>query len=264
MIRALVLAVSLVSGGGAAYLMSGMTGRDAAPAPTPEAPAAPAIARVQILTAAEPLRRGARITPDMLAWRTWPEDALTPDSILREGDQPLDAFAGLHATRRYSEAQPIAEGTLAEGAAGVLSAVLAPGARAVAIRTNAQNSAGGFILPEDRVDVVHTVEVETETGEDVIRARTILQGVRVLAIDQTSAETDSDTVIGETATLELTPQQAEIVTAAQASGGLSLTLRPIGDPAPADRTVRRDADDTDTGRTVRLIRGGDLDRVIVN
>jgi pilus assembly protein CpaB len=124
--------------------------------------------------------------------------------------------------------------------------------RAIAVRISAQNTAGGFILPSDRVDVIQTVAQQTnpdEPAENV--SRTILTNIKVLAIDQTVGEEEGEAnVVGKTATLELDPAQVEMITAAEASGTLSLALRSIAD---TDELVS--SREKQSG-TVRIFRGG--------
>jgi pilus assembly protein CpaB len=114
------------------------------------------------------------------------------------------------------------------------------------VRISAESTAGGFILPNDRVDVLHS------DGKSSV-SHTILSNVRVLAIDQvvddTSKKNDtkSANVVGKTATLELDPSQAEILNAAQSAGTLSLSLR-----SAADNDDYRH----DNKQAVRIIRAG--------
>ena len=99
--------------------------------------------------------------------------------------------------------------------------------RAVSIGISVQSGAGGFILPNDRVDVLLTRSLPG--GRKQFATSTILDDVRVLAVDQTFGQKkDEKTVVGKTATLELTPGQAEMIARASASGTLSLSLRPLG------------------------------------
>ena len=96
--------------------------------------------------------------------------------------------------------------------------------------TRGSTSAGGFILPNDRVDVIHTVQAASESGANPATSEIILTNIRVLAIGQTVQERNGEKVVtGETATLELTPAQAEKVVLAQKVGQLSLALRSIAD-----------------------------------
>jgi pilus assembly protein CpaB len=116
-----------------------------------------------------------------------------------------------------------------------MAATLAPGMRAVSIGISTESSAGGFILPNDRVDVILTEQLG---DAHQFHARTILNDVRVLAVDQTYKEDkDQKVVLAKTATLELTPKQAEAVERSQSSGTISLSLRGLGDANPASSPV---------------------------
>jgi pilus assembly protein CpaB len=109
-----------------------------------------------------------------------------------------------------------------------MAATLAQGMRAISFGISTDSSAGGFILPNDRVDVILTRKPEGNSGRSI--ARTILSNVRVLAVDQVyRQEKDTRTVIGKTATVELAPEQAEAIAAASQSGLISLALRPLSD-----------------------------------
>jgi pilus assembly protein CpaB len=127
---------------------------------------------------------------------------------------------------------------------------VAPGMRAVSIPITTESGAGGFILPNDRVDVILTVQVSEQPKS--YGARTFLHDVRVLAVDQTyTQDKDHQTVLAKTATLELSPQQAETVEAAASSGTVSLALRPLGETPGADLAMN-----TNQNRTVSIIRYG--------
>jgi pilus assembly protein CpaB len=134
-----------------------------------------------------------------------------------------------------------------------MSATLTPGRRAVSIKVEAETTAGGFILPNDRVDVVHTQQV----GDNrTFRSMTILRDIRVLAIDQSAkSDANTQTAVGKTATLELDEGQAEIINQAQASGTLSLTLRALGDVETALRDEDRARTRNDSN-AVTVIRYG--------
>jgi pilus assembly protein CpaB len=137
--------------------------------------------------------------------------------------------------------------------------MLPPGKRAVAVRVSAESAAGGFILPNDRVDVLHIVEVG-EQKERVSQA--ILRNVVVLAIDQVVDDNSKDNkgnakaaVVGKTATLELDKFQTEILTAAQAKGTISLALRSAADKSEETTVHQPHVEVIQVSRTV-LIRGG--------
>ena len=154
---------------------------------------------------------------------------------------------------QFVAGEPIREVKLARPGSGFLSAILPSGMRAIAVRVSANNTAGGFILPGDRVDVVETVAQQASAdGPTSNVSRTILTNVKVLAIDQSVQDKEGEAVVvGKTATLELDPAQVEIVTAAEASGTLSLSLRSIAD---TDEVVS--AREQKPSGTVRIFRGG--------
>lgn len=226
MLRILILLIALGAGGGAAWIATQQT---AAPEPSTadgvaDEPAPPPIEMTAVLVAAEDIARSGAINSDALRWQDWPTEAVPATSINRKAEpRGLSNATGQYATRQIMAGEPIGNHLLAPTPGSYLAAMLSPDTRAVAINANTQSTAGGFILPNDRVDVLYTGQ---GSGDDM-RARTILRSVRVLAIDQSTDQTDANTVLGKTATLELTEEQVEVVTAAQSRGTLSLSLRPM-------------------------------------
>ena len=195
---------------------------------------------VDILVSAEPLQVGKIIRDDNLLWQRWPENAVNPNYIIRgsDGKQEIEEFVGSAVRVEMVGGEPIVPSKVFKrGEAGFLSGVLTPGMRAVTIAVSAETGTGGFILPGDRIDVVVVFDVEVEnimTGDtdDHVVSETVLEDVRVLAIDQVvsmdtnteeSTETLSDVV--ETVTLEVTPNQAEAIAVVDRMGRLSLALR---------------------------------------
>ncbi|TXN79699.1 Flp pilus assembly protein CpaB [Methylobacterium sp. WL8] len=231
--RLAVLAIALVAGGGAAFLMSG---GDPPPPPTVVKVEAPAAPTTDVLVAAAELPMGQVLQPADLRWQKWPDDALTPGYITRK-DVPkaLEETAGATTRSAFLSGEPIRPQKLVRPDSGFMAAILPAGMRAVAIVTDSRgtNSAGGFILPNDRVDVIRTFRDEENsksTGSDVQVSQTILTDVRVLAVGQLIQEKNGTNVVtGETATLALTPGQAEKITLAQKVGSLSLALRSLAD-----------------------------------
>jgi pilus assembly protein CpaB len=124
--------------------------------------------------------------------------------------------------------------------------------RAISTEISPETGAGGFILPNDHVDVIlsrRDKDAEKQAGVDVHTSETILSNIRVLAIDQMVEEKNGQrVVVGKTATLELSQRQAEMLAAARQSGSLSLALRSIVDAKPR----KQDADDGQTARGNRL------------
>ena len=213
-----------------------MSGGDPPPAPVVKVEAPPPLPMTEVLVAAAELPMGQVLQPADLRWQKWPEDALTQGYITRK-DVPkaLKETAGATIRSAFLAGEPIRPQKLVRPESGFMAAILPAGMRAVAIVTDSRgtNSAGGFILPNDRVDVIRTFRDEDNskaTGSDVQVSQTILTDVRVLAVGQLIQEKNGTNVVtGETATLALTPSQAEKVTLAQKVGSLSLALRSLAD-----------------------------------
>jgi len=246
--RVAVLGVAGVSGLVAAVIAMHL----ASPPPAPPQPVSAAVAPLPtsaVLVATKDIPIGGKIAADAMRWQDWPSTDLAANFIARNGDgtgqtQPL---VGSIARASIYAGEPITEAKLIHSDRGFMSAILPQGMRAVALRIAADTSAGGFILPNDRVDVIMTRKAANPAangGNDYL-TETILNNVRVLAIDQTieNAQANSSstkggdggqTVIGQTATLELSPQQSQIITVAQqmadqGGGRLTLALRSVAD-----------------------------------
>ncbi len=250
MFRIIILIVALVAGGAAAWL---------ALAARPQATAVAQPAQPQpmqdVLVAAKGLGLGQALTKDSMRWQSWPQNMLNSAYITRSAEpDALDKLTGSVLRGRVTSGEPILKEKLVPLNSGFLSAMLPPGRRAVAVRISAETTAGGFILPNDRVDVIHTVDYQEEGRQNEQVSRTILTNVTVLAIDQSIDESGKDDKtkikVGKTATLELDPQQAEVLAAAEAKGQLSLALRSTADNAEAQTISRQPI------KTVRIIRAG--------
>jgi pilus assembly protein CpaB len=244
MLRIVLLAFSLAAGIGAAWLWMIARGAPAsqvaAPVASP-APVAPATtAAEEVLVAAVDLTSGQTLVGDSIRWQAWPESALHPSHITRRQEpDAANTLLGKAVQMQIGAGEPIRRGAFVAAKPGALSASLRTGHRAVAVRITAENTAGGFILPNDRVDVIVTVAQEgRKEGDRRHVSRTILKNVLVLAIDQSAEDrplagntkeekaTSKPTLLGRTATLEVTPPQAEALAAGEAMGMLSLALRP--------------------------------------
>jgi pilus assembly protein CpaB len=112
--------------------------------------------------------------------------------------------------------------------------------RAVSTEISPETGAGGFILPNDRVDVIltkHEKNPDNTSAQDIVVSVIILMNIRVLAIDQAPKEKDGqNVVVGKTVTLELKPEQTATLAAARQAGTLSLALRSIADVNMVDNT----------------------------
>lgn len=248
--RLAVLTVAIVAGCGAALLMSGDK-KMPEPALRIEAIAPPALS--EVLVAAADLPMGQTLKPEDLRWMAWPEQALSPSYVEKKAvPKGLEDAVGSIVRTPFSANEPIRPERLVKAGHGFMSAILPPGMRAVAITTDnrGSSSAGGFILPNDHVDVIKTARDESGGPNDQF-AETLLSDVRVLAVGQIVQEKGGVNVVtAETATLALTPAQAEVVTLAQRIGQLSLVLRSVQDAGQP--TVVADAESDGAMTVVRF------------
>lgn len=243
----IVLGVSLAAGGGAFMFMS----EESAPPPV-AAPAPPPTPVDNVLVATHDLTYGLAVTDSDLKWITWPVDAI-PSGVVIKSAEPnaAETLQGSYVRIPISSGEPLRRERLVKGVtAGVMSTMLPSGSRAVGINVAPNSTAGGFILPNDRVDVVNIypdVAATKERGVDVMTSEVVVTNVRVLAMGQTIEKKGSDPVIlGSTATLELTPRQAERVLLAQRVGTLALTLRPITDALARGEPEEASSEDDDS------------------
>ena len=251
--RIVVLAVALGAGGIAAYLASGSR---EAPPPAP-APAVQ-IDTVEILVAKGDINMGQVVAAGDIQWQVWPASAAS-SYFLRRKDRPnaIEQLTGSIARSPFVAGEPIREAKLIKAnGSGFMAALLPSGMRAVSTEISPETGAGGFILPNDRVDVLLTRrdrEAERATGIESFTSETILTEVRVLAIDQTIEEKNGQrVVVGRTATLELSPHQAETLAVSRQRGVLSLALRSLID---ANAPVARD-DEKTANRRLNMVRFG--------
>jgi pilus assembly protein CpaB len=203
--------------------------------------AAPAPVRVAILTAAHAAPTGTLLQPEDIAWKEIDPGEVKPGNILR-GQVAESEFMGASTRRDFANGEPFVAGDLLKQSdRRFLAAVLKPGARAVTISVDVAQSASGLILPGNHVDVILTQNLGEATGEGKrkVVAETILQDVRVIAVDQAinqqgKAPASGQQFFGETrmprtVTLELTKRQAEMAFVALQLGFLQLAVRPLDD-----------------------------------
>ena len=229
--RLVILGVALAAAAGAALLAGG---HHEAP-PPPAAPPPPPLATVDILVAKNDLSRGQVIAEGDVDWQMWPAASANANFVKR-ADRPdaVHQFVGAIVRQPLASGEPIRDPSVvfAKGS-GFMAAILPKGMRAVAMEVSAENAAGGFVLPDDHVDVVLTRHDKTQTAggtADKIVSEAILRNVRVLAIDQAVEEkAGQKVVLGKTATLELTPEQSDTLQLSKQQGTLSLSLRSLAD-----------------------------------
>jgi len=237
--RIIVLIAAALAAAAAAYFVYQSSSSE----PTIAEPQIVQAATVDVLAARRDLPVGDRVQASDLYWQAWPEDAVNPSQIIRDSSpDAAEEFAGSVVRSEISEGEPVSPRYLLQaGEAGFMSAVLGPGMRATSVPISAETGAGGFILPGDRVDVIVSYEAEEEgsSRRRFFVAETVVENARILAIDQTfGGEEDAESVVvGETATLELTPEQANAVVLAVARGEISLALRSLADGEGGPRLV---------------------------
>ncbi len=235
--RIIVLGFALVAAGGAAFLVRGMLGGGT---PVVQAKPAPSIAMSEVLVAGTNLTPGQALSGEQVRWEKWPSSSVDPQFITRASAGEAEAVVkGTVVRAMILPGQPITQTAIVRGdASGFMAATLSEGMRAISIAINTDSGAGGFILPNDRVDVILTRKPDGN-GQRAF-AKTILSSLRVLAVDQTfKQEKDTRTVVGKTATVEVSPEQAEIISAAGISGQLSLALRPLSEVASLNDPGRK-------------------------
>lgn len=195
---------------------------------------------VFVLVAAKDLPAGHIITVSDLRWQSWPDKSVPQQYVVKKdaGSTDIPAnYVGTVVRRGIGASGPItADNLIKLGDRGFLAAVLKPGHRAISVRIDESTGVAGLIYPGDRVDLILTHEVgvkkesDRETENRVRVSETILSNVRVIAIDQSLEDLKSQkgqARTPKTATLEVMPQQAEIIAVATRMGTLTLTLQSL-------------------------------------
>ena len=217
----------------------------------------------RVLVAAHDLQPGDRLTAGDFTWQPWPKAGLNPlfitDGAAAPSQAPLTqkiaavaaikardtlsggaeggaaAFVGAIIREPVLKGEPLLLSKTVKGAdAGVLAVSLDPGMRAMAVPLSAESAAGGFILPGDHVDVVQSRKIDGPNGGQKFASGSVLRNVKVLAVDQVTKGGEKNAApahVGATATLEVTPEQAELLALSKSQGELTLILRSYADTA---------------------------------
>jgi pilus assembly protein CpaB len=253
--RVAVIGVALVAGLAAAFLARQLLDR---PVPAPVA-ASPVVDQTEVLVASRDLPMGSALDAAAFKWQSWPKSGVSPSYVTRAAKPAADSeLTGSIARTSFVAGEPINEAKLIRSDRGFMSAILPAGQRAVATAISADTSAGGFILPNDRVDVIMTRKMDNSGGPERYVTETVLSNVRVLAIDQTLGEKDGEkVVVGQTATLELSAEQAQILTVAQQmSQKLTLALRSLADASASADPDAVHLIQNNVRNGVRIVRNG--------
>lgn len=224
--RVVVLGIAVVAAGGAIVMVrAGMAGNKAKPV------VVETTAAEDVLVAAANVEPGHVLDPASVRWQAWPKTAVQAAFITKTKEpDSARAVANLIARAPLVSGEPLTDSnTVHANTTGFMAATLGPGMRAISIPVTVDTGAGGFILPNDRVDVLLTRDMGGNGGKN-FQSETLLKDVRMLAIDQTiQQDKDKQFVVGKTATVELTPKQTEILSQAGQTGVISLALRSLGD-----------------------------------
>lgn len=190
----------------------------------------------EILVVSKDVKIGGLLNRSTVKWQDWPKKAVAPHMITRKAKpEAMGDFENARARAQLFEGEPVStRKIILPNQSGFMAAILPKGMRAIAVRVSVETGAGGFILPNDRVDVLLTRKLSGGSTARTV-TETVLTNVRVLAVDQTytSGGGDDKEQVAEnkinTATLELDPRQSEVVALAETTGQLTLALRALAD-----------------------------------
>jgi len=206
----------------------------------------------QVLVARNEIGLGQITGPESFRWMEWPQNAAS-QSYIQRSNRPnaIEELKDSVARAPMLAGEPVtAQKLVKPGEGGVLAAILPPGMRAISTRIKEETGVGRLILPNDRVDVIHTRRTRGRGGAEDFTSETLFHNVRVLAIGQLIEAKDGKKLAeGNTATLELTPAQAQRLAEANSGGEISLSLRSIADMEAKEGPAKR-------GDSVRIIKYG--------
>lgn len=258
--RAQIIGIGVAATAGilAFVMINGMVSQ-----PTVEKTVEVEVNSTEVLVARRDIALGEVTNDGLFRWQTWPADAVTGDFITRKTSRRKVAkLSGSIARAPILAGEPITEQKLvASGQGGVLAAILPKGMRAISTKIEEYTAAGRLILPNDHVDVILIRRQRNRSGKEDYYSDTLFENVRVLAIGQQLQNKDSKKSSGtaaKTATLELTPRQAEQLALANSMGEITLALRSVSDlnrngEGPIEGTALKKKR---TGSGVRVLRYG--------
>ena len=248
------LGIAAMCGIGAVLVMSSMGNRK-----PKEIVIEKGINTTQVLVARNEIGLGQIVNRDNFRWQEWPQGAVASGYIHnRGGRDPITSLIGSVARAPILKDEPITAHKLVKpGEGGVLSAILPAGMRAISTRIKEETAAGRLILPNDHVDVILIQRRRSRgSGEDFV-ADTLFRNVRVLAIGQLiEVKEGKRAAEGATATLELTPRQAELLALANSIGEISLALRSVADAGIGGGPSAGNGLNSQRGNSIQVLRYG--------
>lgn len=247
-----------------------MGARNNAPVPQqqPQQPVVEQVKYSDVLVASGDINRGSRLNETNFSWKPWPAEAVSPNHITRDNrPQAMEEFAaGFAKTDFYADDPIVAQKIHLSGEKSLMASIIRPGMRAVTTRISVDTAAGGFIQPGDNVDIILTSSVPGFQGSAKrYVSETIFENVKVLAIDQSFSHDGSGgaTIIGSTATFEMTQGDSELLNQSVAQGDISLTLRPMGRGSAAGRSHARVNRGSNEVSTLTIYRDGQPTQVAI-
>ncbi len=164
--RIIVLGVAIGAAGLAAFMAKGLIGKK----PEKEVVEVNKVPMVSVLVAAKDLSMGERMLDASIAWRDWPKSSVDRvDDHQGRSAEALTEFQNARARLPIFKDEPMLDKKVVQpGQRGFMSAILPKGYRAISVGVSERSTAGGFILPNDRVDVLLTRKVD-DSGDAVAR-----------------------------------------------------------------------------------------------
>jgi pilus assembly protein CpaB len=256
----LLVAALVVAGGAGFYLLTGMR----TSAPVAEAAPVEVPKTTDVFAPATELSAGAILKPEHLV-RLAVEDALvTPEMVVADAEGEA-LLMGSVAIQVLAKGAPIPRAAVVQpGDRGFLAAVLPQGKRAISIPISETAGVSGLVLPGDRVDIILTYSLTGDTidaGRDVRASETVMRNIRVLALDQrlhqNATGPDGKPVadappLARTATLQVTPREAEVIILATSLGDLSMVLNSVHDGGETQEAAEATAAAPDAPRRMTL------------
>jgi pilus assembly protein CpaB len=256
--RAQLIGITVAGGAG---LLAFVVMRLMLSAPPEPTRVAEPVNATEVLVARRDIPMGELTKDTDFRWQTWPADGVARNFIThKDGEEGMKSVVGSIVRQPILSGEPVTRiKVIKPGEGGVLAAILPSGMRAISTRIKEETAAGRLILPNDHVDVILTRRIGGSNGQEQHVSDTLFRNVRVLAIGQ-QIETKEGNKVSDgganTATLELTPEQAELLARANAMGEISLSLRSIADSAKDGAVSNADPFATDRGTAVRMLKYG--------
>lgn len=263
--RSIAIGVAFVATSGLAYMIGHATTEQKTVEKV--APVAPQVQvqapekTVEVLISTKDLEPGSKVAPGDLSWTSWP-DRIRPQNAItrREHPEALRELEGVMARNQIIKNETVtAERFILDRKNSYLSAILKPGYRAVAlpINGNGTDTAGGFVLPGDSVDILRIDSGQQIRGGQP-QAQVFMTNVKILAVGQVLKEQNGQkTLAGSTATIEVTPAQAQAIAVAMRTGQLTMTLRPFTkDDGKGAQMAQAQQPTDDTDHRLTIVRSG--------